>query len=134
MHLFGFKTLPPIEPRKKMMNVHDKHECDFILGKYCDTNVSLCPWKAVTLPFLFAFNPQLLFPKPLSLYNPWMKMFGFQLSSIPLLIRLMEAGYIILIPFVTMNRQPLQTQQPSFMFIFLTFHFFFPSKCLFCSI
>lgn len=36
-------------------------------------------------------------------------MFGFQPSSIPLLIKLMEAGYIILIPFVTMNRQALQT-------------------------
>lgn len=61
-------------------------------------------------------------------------MFGFQPSSIPLLIKLMEARYILLIPFVTMNRQPLQTQQPSFMFTFLTFHFFFLSKCLICSI
>lgn len=34
----------------------------------------------------------------------------------PLLIKLMEARYIILIPFVTVNRQ---TQQPSFTYIFL---------------
>lgn len=58
-------------------------------------------------------------------------MFGFQPSSSPLLIKLMEAGYILLIPFVTMNRQPLHTQRPSFMVGFLTFHFFLPSKCLF---
>lgn len=44
-------------------------------------------------------------------------MFGFQPSSVPLLIKLMEARYIILISFVTVNRQ---TQQPSFTYIFLT--------------
>lgn len=113
MKVFGFKTAPPIERRKKMtVSMYNKHECNSTLedSVECDTiKFHSVPGRQRLSLFCLPLIHSPLFPKPLSLYNPWIKMFGFQPSSIPLLIKLMEAGYIILIPFVTMNRQALQT-------------------------